>query len=97
MGTQRLIPAAKAAPTCTVGPCLPKVIPEAKVIMALSNFTIATRHESLTGTLAREAFTWGIPLPDASGANLCTNSPARNPKPKPTAGRNSQAGKTWEP
>jgi hypothetical protein len=95
VGTKRLIPAAKPAPTWTVGPCLPKVKPEPKEITALINLTKATLHDNVIGTLAKAALTWGIPLPEASGANLCTNQPERKPKLIPITGRAINGGNMW--
>jgi hypothetical protein len=62
-------------------------------MIAEINLTKATLHDSLIGTFAKAALTWGMPLPAASGANLCTNQPERNPKLTPINGRDIQAGK----
>jgi hypothetical protein len=36
-----------------------------------------------------------MPLPEASGANRCTNQPEKSPKLRPMAGKAIHAGKIW--
>ena len=41
----------------------------------------------MMGYRAKAALTWGIPPPAAAGASRSTSQPAKNPKLKPTRGK----------
>ncbi len=96
VGNHRPISAAIAAPICTVGPCRPKVNPDPTVITVLINLIKATRKSRDIGTPARAAFTWGMPLPDASVAKRSTRNPAIAPPISPIIGNPIQEGRLNE-